>query len=720
MPHSRQLAAIMFTDIVGYTALMGADEEKAFDLLNKNRQLQKPLIEQYGGNWIKELGDGVMASFPTATDSVQCAIAIQQACNTTSNLKLRIGVHLGDVVFENEDVFGDGVNIASRIQAIAPIGGIYISEAVHNNIANKTEISSKFVRAETLKNVREPVRIYEVSSYSLNTAHSFKNRKNTLLSKRKEIIFGTITFLFLLLLAYYFFVYDKSGSDQKLVENSIAVLYFDNMSGDSTQEYFSDGMTEEITTRLSGIRGLKVKSRTSVLQYKNQTKNIKQIASELGINHILEGSVRVQGKIVRVTAQLINAKTDEHIWSEIYNGEMKDIFTVQSDIATQIAKKFQIKLSQGAVKRLVTPPTQNMEAYDLYLKASSLSSLGDGTGNNYRKSIAFLKQAIELDPSFADAYALLSENFVYTSIIARDPKRWFDSATILAQKSINLSPDREAGYIAMAQTKQLQGFYDDALKWLFKAHDIKPFSINQPINDNYLKNNEFSKAYEWVKKAIKYDPAEPTNYSSEAEIFFKLGLLDSMKNSIDRGRRLKNKMAGMDWVARTYYLFSGNEEEHTALCKKAFALDEKAFNYQMGVFYVLQRNWRKADSLYPISSRPDDMDAGLVNIHMGKKEQGNIILKKTIETRKSFLGFSDEWHNFDISRCYAALQDSRYIFYFNKAVEKGWHDYYFFEHDPFFDFVRETPEFKKLRQKTYQRNEGFKADLFTAIKRHAN
>jgi hypothetical protein len=186
------------------------------------------------------------------------------------------------------------------------------------------------------------------------------------------------------------------------------------------------------------------------------------------------------------------------------------------------------------------------------------------------------------------------------------------------------------------------------------------------------------------------------------------------------GRRLKNKMAGMDWVARTYYLFSGNEEEHTALCKKAFALDEKAFNYQMGVFYVLQRNWRKADSLYPISSRPDDMDAGLVNIHMGKKEQGNIILKKTIETRKSFLGFSDEWHNFDISRCYAALQDSRYISYFNKDVEKGWHDYYFFEHDPFFDFVRETPEFKKLRQKTYQRNEGFKADLFTAIKRHAN
>ncbi len=140
---SRQLAAIMFTDIVGYTALMGDDEQKAFDLLNKNRQLQKPIIEQYGGKWIKELGDGVMASFSTATDAVQCSIAIQQACNSIPDLKLRIGIHLGDVVFENGDVFGDGVNIASRLQAIAPIGGIYISESVHNNIANKKAIVPK-------------------------------------------------------------------------------------------------------------------------------------------------------------------------------------------------------------------------------------------------------------------------------------------------------------------------------------------------------------------------------------------------------------------------------------------------------------------------------------------------------------------------------------------------------------------------------------------------
>ncbi len=162
MPQSRQLAAIMFTDIVGYTALMGEDEQKAFELLKKNRQLQKPLIEQNNGRWIKELGDGVLASFTTVSDAVNAAIKIQEACNATREFLLRIGIHHGEVVFEEDDIFGDAVNIASRIQALAPIGGIWISESVHNNVSNKKEIKTKFVRAETLKNVKEPVRIYEV------------------------------------------------------------------------------------------------------------------------------------------------------------------------------------------------------------------------------------------------------------------------------------------------------------------------------------------------------------------------------------------------------------------------------------------------------------------------------------------------------------------------------------------------------------------------------
>jgi tetratricopeptide (TPR) repeat protein len=365
---------------------------------------------------------------------------------------------------------------------------------------------------------------------------------------------------------------------------------------------------------------------------------------------------------------------------------------------------------------LAAVPTKNLEAYDRYLKASSLFLLVDGVGGNNRKSINYLKQAIQLDTSFAAAYALLSENYTSLSTISSDPKRLLDSAAIFGRRSIDLNPESEAGYLAMAKIKSWEGLYDEALKWLFKADDIKPFSANRGIRGVYLKKNEFGNAYKWIKKAIEHDPSEPSNYSSEADIFFKLGLLDSMKNSIERARRMNKNTSVMDWTARTYYMFAGNEEEYDALCRKAFALDEKALNYQLGIFYVIQRNWKKADSLYRISSRPDDMDGGLVNIHMGRKEQGSIILKNTIEARKKFLGFSDEWHYFDISRCYAALQDNRYIHCYNKAVEKGWHDYTFFELDPFFDFVRETPEFKKVWQNVQQRNEKYKAELYAAVK----
>nr|MBA4139956.1 adenylate/guanylate cyclase domain-containing protein [Segetibacter sp.] len=172
MPQSRQLAAIMFTDIVGYTALMGEDEQKAFELLDKNRQLQKPLIEQYDGTWIKELGDGVMASFHTVSDAVYAAIKIQNDCNRSGDFQLRIGIHLGEVIFENEDVFGDGVNIASRIQAIAPVGGIWVSESVHLNVVNKKGIETRFVKSEKLKNVKKPVKIYEIKSSDANALWS--------------------------------------------------------------------------------------------------------------------------------------------------------------------------------------------------------------------------------------------------------------------------------------------------------------------------------------------------------------------------------------------------------------------------------------------------------------------------------------------------------------------------------------------------------------------
>ncbi len=725
MSQSRQLAAIMFTDIVGYTALMQENEQKAVALIKHYNSALNQLVSLHQGKVLNYYGDGSLCVFSSVTEAMNCAVELQKELQTEPAVPLRIGLHVGEIFFEDEKALGDGVNIASLIQSLGQANAIFFSREIFDKLRNQPEFKSVSLGLFEFKNVSEPMEIFALANEGLiiprreglsgKLKDISKRKKGT---SKKLIIAGSIV---LLLVAIYFtrnFFTGKSTVTAK--GNSIAVLYFDNMSGDSTQDYFGDGITEEIISRLSMIEGLRVKSRASVLPYKKQNRNTKDISNELGISNILLGSFRKQGDKFRISVQLIDATNDENIWSINYNPEEKDVFEMQSDIAQQVAKKFQIKLSDANQKKLVTAPTLNPDAYDLYLKARSLFSLTDGVGGNNIKSIGYLKQSVQLDPSFSAAYALLSENYVSLSSIALDPKRWLDSAAIFGRKSIDLNPESEAGYIAIAKTKLWEGHYDEALKWLFKAHDIKPFSINQIIQWVYLRKNEYGNAYEWVEKAIEFDPAEASNYTSEADIFFKLGLLDSMKNSIDRARRMKKDIPGIDWSVRTYYLFSGNEEEYTILCKEAFALDEKALNYQKGIFYVIQRNWKKADSLYLISSRPDDMDAGLVNIRMGKKEQGSIILKNTIETRKKFLGFADEWHNFDISRCYAALQDSRYIHYFNKAVEKGWHDYTFFEHDPFFDDVRSTPEFKKIWENLQQQNEKYKTELYAAIKSYKN
>jgi len=266
---TRQLAAIMFTDIVGYTALMGKDEQRAFDILQKNRDIQKPIIEQNSGKWIKELGDGILASFPAVSDAVAAAVSIQEVCNGEREFQLRIGIHLGEVIFENGDVFGDGVNVASRIQALASPGTTWVSEIVFRNIENKRGISTDFIKETTLKNVQYPVKIYQLRS-------------------EKEI-------------------QNRIFSTQTIIEKSIAVLPFVNMSGDPGNEYFCDGLSEELLNVLAKVDGLKVASRTSSFLFRGKGTDITEIGNKLKVATVLEGSVRKSGNRLRITAQLINA-----------------------------------------------------------------------------------------------------------------------------------------------------------------------------------------------------------------------------------------------------------------------------------------------------------------------------------------------------------------------------------------------------------------------------
>jgi TolB-like protein len=265
---------------------------------------------------------------------VNAAIKIQDNCNAANDFQLRIGIHLGEVVFENEDVFGDGVNIASRIQASAKPGSIYVSESVHNNVSNKKDIQTKFIREETLKNVKDPVRIYEI-----------------ILSITVED--------------------DPSTSNvpsKKSLEKSIAVLPFVNMSNDPEQEYFSDGMAEEILNSLSHVKDLKVAGRTSSFQFKGKNVDMRVVGEKLNVSTVLEGSVRKQGNRLRITAQLINVDDGYHLWSEKYDREMNDIFAIQDEIALAITEQLKITLLEKEKALIHKNPTENHEAYDHYLK----------------------------------------------------------------------------------------------------------------------------------------------------------------------------------------------------------------------------------------------------------------------------------------------------------------------------------------------------------------
>ncbi|HKC37832.1 MAG TPA: adenylate/guanylate cyclase domain-containing protein, partial [Chitinophagaceae bacterium] len=351
MSQTRQLAAIMFTDIVGYTALMGNDEQKAFALLKKNRELQKPIIEKFNGRWIKELGDGVLASFNTVTEAILCACEIQIKSDDIPGLQLRIGIHQGEVLFENNDVFGDGVNIASRLQALAPVGGTWISESAYRNVTNKKEIKTKFIGTQPLKNVKEPVSVYEIITDRSNNSSNFAPME----------------------------------SEKKVPEKSIAVLPFVNMSNDTEQEYFSDGMAEEILNSLAHLKDLKVAGRTSTFQFKGKNIDLREIGEQLNVRTVLEGSIRKQGNKVRITAQLINAEDGYHLWSERYDRQLDDIFAIQDEIALMITEKLKVILLDADRELITKTYTQNTDAYELYLKGRY--EWGRRTKEGFLKSI---------------------------------------------------------------------------------------------------------------------------------------------------------------------------------------------------------------------------------------------------------------------------------------------------------------------------------------------
>jgi adenylate cyclase len=708
MSESRQLAAIMFTDIVGYTALMGEDERKAFKLLDKNREIQRPIIEQFKGKWIKEIGDGILASFHTVSDAVFCAIGIQQACEKIPDLKLRIGIHLGEVIFQNHDVFGDGVNIASRLQALAPIGGILVSESVYKNISNKKEIITEFIGEEVLKNVKEPVKIYEVNvgkseNRQVDGLETLKKKIVTVSGKKKKIFFGVGLLFLATLLTYYLFVSVFFPGKKNTLEKSIAVLYFDNMSGDPAQDYFSDGITEEIITRLSFLKDLRVISRTSVFSYKGKGKNIKEIAKELNCSTILEGSVRKSGNKISITARLIDANTDKYLWSDIFDRELNDIFEIQSSVAETIADKFAVLISPETQIQISHQPTRNMVAYDLYLKAKSVAfkDAGLGIGNSYfnrDQARTLLKKAIKLDPAFSEALALLSRTFLEGSDYGEGPNM-LDSATEYAQKAIEYNPAVIEGHMALALVSEARN-PKEALPFYVAIYKIDPSVGLLALGDYYIRRADFVEAMKFFDQKIRHEPNKVEGYIRKVESYVLLGQKDSAFKYINKSKLLDpNHRDILEWEL-FYYDFNGEPDEIKKIGKLFYNDDSLGFNKQIAIAYLYKRDWIHAEEYYK-KTNYRDMDWGLVLWKTGRRDSAMKVIQRAIDYRLKFAPFT--W---DLSRAYALKNDPKTsIYYLNKGLDEGVYYYYWIKNDPFWDEIRGTPEFKKVESDFYKKND---------------
>ena len=416
----RELAAIMFSDIAGYTAIMGRDEQEGLDARNSHRELLRTILPRFNGLLLGDLGDGALSSFHSAIDAVNCARAFQAATGTEPRFRIRIGIHIGDVLFAENTVLGDGVNIASRIQALAAPGGICISERVYEEIRNKPEFQVKDLGEQQLKNVPRPIRVYALAAPGATGDRLVQPSKAAAPRVSKRIpwvaIAGAVAVAGLIYLAVTLKPWAISpqvpapGAPHPI--RSIAVLPLDNYSGDPKQEYFADGMTDELTTDLAKISALRVTSRGSVMQFKGAHRPpTPEIAKLLNVDAVVEGSVLRVGDRVRITAQLIDAPADKHLWADSYERDSRDVLALQDELASAIAKEIDVQLTPGEQARLTSAPSVNPEAHDAYLEGRYFFSRPND--ENLKKAITQFEHAIRLDPNFAPAYSGLSDAYLW-------------------------------------------------------------------------------------------------------------------------------------------------------------------------------------------------------------------------------------------------------------------------------------------------------------------
>jgi TolB-like protein/class 3 adenylate cyclase len=561
MPQHRRLAAILFTDIVGYTALMQQNEVQAVAMIKKYHSTIQSIVVAHSGEILNDYGDGSLCSFPSDIDAVTAALEIQEKLREDPSVPLRIGLHIGEILFENGKVLGDGVNVASRIQSLGQANTILLSSEIKTKIGNHPEFKCNSLGYFEFKNVTDPFEVFALSGYGL-----FIPKKEEMKGKLKESQKKTIrknliiVSVIALLLVSGFFIYSKWNQGSKFTgkDKSIAVLPFVNMSADKENEYFSDGMTEEITTQLSKIADLKVIARTSAMLFKGSKKSIKEIAQELGVSAILEGSVQKAGNSIRITAQLIDASSQEHIWADKFDRDLKNIFAIQSEVAQAIAYQLNVNLTNDEKKKIEKAPTDNTEAYQYYLQGSHLLLTFWETLKpvDFENSKAMFEKAISLDPEYAMAHAALADLYnTYAQFIKKD------------------------SMIISMQVKGIQKAWD-----IDSTNDYV-LNVRGMIEYTMLGNND--KGFQYLKKALEINPNNLFTLINLSDLIaWQFGLIDEAKLLIDRVLKLDPLSAGSLQLRGNINFVLNHKEEAAKDMETALRLEPDLINSMDGLSAV--------------------------------------------------------------------------------------------------------------------------------------
>jgi len=732
---SHQLVAIMFTDIAGYTALMQQDEDRAVAFRKKHREVFNEVTLKFNGKILQYYGDGTLSTFNSAIDAVKCGIELQQAFNSSPKIPVRIGIHIGDTIFTEDDIIGDGVNVASRIESLAIPGSIMISEKVHDEVRNQQDIQTISMGHFELKNVAKPMEVFAVSNPGIvipkkNQITGGKGRKtkgNKSGSKRNSNsragIKWALVVLAAVIIGYFISVTDifdldtYTGSASEKNVKSIAVLPFINDSGDSSNVYIINGLMEAILNNLQQIEDLKVISRTSIEKYRQHNKTIPEISEELNVKYLIEGSGQKIGEQILLNIQLIDGFNDEHLWAAQYNREVKDIFKLQREVAKSIAGEIQAVITPEEDQRIEKTPTNNLLAYDYFLQGLDLLYMG--SRDKLLEAIPYFDRAIEEDSEFALAYADLAITYY---ILDRDQaeKKYLKQINDNADKALLYDQQLPQSLIAKAFSFMHKREYQQAVPFLEKALEYNPNSaiVINTLADFYVRYSPDTKKYlEYALQGIMLDIAGQDsatasfNFLHVSNAFIQSGFTDLAEFYINKSLDYYPENLYAEYV-KAYILYAKNKdlEKLNSLLIAAFNKDTtrldivqevaKSYYYQRDYesSYAYYKPFMEVKEAYGLNIYPaENGKIGVVFSEMGEKDGSEIIFadfKVYAENDQSI------YKHFNLCVYYSFHGDTEKAIKHLKLFSKEDHYHYwtilFAQIDPLMDNIKEDPVFKEI------------------------